>query len=338
MSKEFKEGPPEDLTREQLLDIYWRLRLIRGFEESAKERFEAGEIAGFLHLSAGQEAVSVGIGAALRQDDYITSTHRGHGDVIAKGCDIKYMFAELYGRANGYCKGKGGSMHIADFSQGIIGANGIVAGSLPIVAGIGLSIKLRGTDQVVVCSFGDGATAEGGFHESLNLSSLWQVPVIYVCHNNLYGLSQPWDKTAYECNLPDRLATYHIPAEAVDGMDVIAVYRAVKRAVDRARGGGGPGFVEARTYRYFYHYIGDPGLYVPPGEMETWRKRDPILKLGRQLRAWGYITNDKDEQMDTDIDAELQAGIEFAKASPLPPPEDALTDVYVHFDHLGKQL
>ena len=292
-----KDTRPKDLTQEQLLAMYRRMKLIRGFEDKAKELFEAGEIAGFYHLSQGQEAVPVGVCAALRADDYITSTHRGHGDVIAKGCDVRYMFAELYGRAAGYCKAKGGSMHIADFSQGIIGATGLVSGSLPTAPGIALSIKKRGTDQVAVCFFGDGATAEGGFHEALNLSSLWQVPIIFVCQNNLYAISHPWAKTAYQCDLPQRVSTYHIPAERVDGMDVIAVYRAAKAAVDRARSGGGPSFIEARTYRFIGHYVGDPALYMPPQEREEWRQRDAILRLGRQLREWGYLTDTEDERM-----------------------------------------
>jgi TPP-dependent pyruvate/acetoin dehydrogenase alpha subunit len=336
--EEINENPPKDLAREQLLAMYWRMRLIRGFEDTAQRHFEAGEIAGFLHLSQGQEAVPVGTCAALREDDYITSTHRGHGDVIAKGCEVKYMFAELYGRTTGYCKGKGGSMHIADFSQGIIGANAIVSGGLPIALGAALSIKMRGTDQVAVCFFGDGATAEGAFHEALNLSSLWQVPMIFVCQNNLYGLSQPWEKTAYKCELSRRVSTYNMPAECVDGMDVILMYRAAKKAVDRARAGGGPTFIEARTYRFLGHYVGDPALYMPQEERDAWRKRDAILKLGRQLRAWGYITDEEDEQMDADVEAELAAGVEFAKSSPIPDPEEALADLYVHFDYQGNPL
>jgi len=222
-----QEAPPADLTRDQLLAMYRRMLLIRGFEDTAQKLFEAGEIGGFYHLSQGQEAVPVGTCTALRPDDYITSTHRGHGDVIAKGCEVRYMFAELYGRTTGYCKGKGGSMHIADFSQGIIGANGIVGGSLPISVGAALSAKMRGSGQVTVCFFGDGATAEGSFHEAMNLASLWQVPVILVCQNNLYGLSQPWDGSAYKCDLARRAQSYNMPGSCVDGMDAIAVYRAV---------------------------------------------------------------------------------------------------------------
>jgi TPP-dependent pyruvate/acetoin dehydrogenase alpha subunit len=338
MSDVKKDGPPEDLTREGLLAMYRRMRLIRNFEDTAQRHFEAGEIAGFLHLSQGQEAAPVGTCTALRRDDYITSTHRGHGDVIAKGCEVKYMFAELYGRTTGYCKGKGGSMHIADFSQGIIGANGIVSGGLPISTGVGLSIKMRGTDQVAVCFFGDGATAEGGFHEALNLAALWQVPVLFVCQNNLYGLSQPWEKTAHQCDLARRASTYNMPAECVDGMDAIAVYRSAKKAVDRARAGGGPSFIEAKTYRFLGHYVGDPALYMPAEERAVWRKRDAILKLGQQLRAWGYLTEEEDVQMEADIEAELKAGIEFAKSSPIPDPGQALTDLYVHFDVLGHPL
>jgi TPP-dependent pyruvate/acetoin dehydrogenase alpha subunit len=271
-------------------------------------------------------------------DDYITSTHRGHGDVLAKGCEVKYMFAELYGRTTGYCKGKGGSMHIADFGQGIIGANGIVSGGLPIITGVGLSIKMRRTDQVAVCFFGDGATAEGGFHEALNLASLWQIPVVFVCQNNLYGLSNPWAKTAYDCDLAQRARSYHMPGACIDGMDAIAVYQSVQKAVDLARSGGGPSFIEAKTYRFLGHYVGDPALYMPPDERAVWKERDAILKLGRQLQAWGYLSEEADQQMAEDVEAELQAGIEYARSAPIPLPEEALTDVYVHFDHLGNPL
>jgi acetoin:2,6-dichlorophenolindophenol oxidoreductase subunit alpha len=330
--------PPQDLTRDQLLAMYRRMSLIRNFENEAQQRFEAGEIAGFLHLSQGQEAVPVGTCTALREDDYITSTHRGHGDVIAKGCDVKYMFAELYGRTTGYCKGKGGSMHIADFSQGIIGANGIVSGGLPISLGAALSAQMRGADQVAVCFFGDGATAEGGFHEALNLASLWQIPLIFVCQNNLYGLSQPWEETAYQCDLSRRATTYGLPAECVDGMDAIAVYRASKKAIDRAREGDGPSFIEAKTYRFLGHYIGDPALYMPKEEREAWRKRDAILKLRRQLQEWDYLTEDEDEEIKASVEEELEAAIAFAKSSPIPPAENALTDLYVHFDYQGNPL
>jgi TPP-dependent pyruvate/acetoin dehydrogenase alpha subunit len=338
MTEEIVKKPPEDLTKEQLLGMYRRMRLIREFENTAQKRFEAGEIAGFLHLSQGQEAVPVGTCTALRGDDYITSTHRGHGDVLAKGCDPKYMFAELYGRTTGYCRGKGGSMHIADFSQGIIGANGIVSGGLPIITGVGLSIKMRGTDQVAVCFFGDGATAEGGFHEALNLASLWQIPVIFVCQNNLYGLSQPWAETACDCDLAQRARSYHIPGACVDGMDAIAVYRSVREAVDRARAGGGPTFIEAKTYRFLGHYVGDPALYMPTEERQAWRERDAITRLGRQLRAWDYLSEKEDARMADDVEAELQAGLEYARSSPTPAPEEALTDLYVHFDYLGNPL
>jgi pyruvate dehydrogenase E1 component alpha subunit len=338
MSEETVGTAPTDLNKQQLLAMYRRMRLIREFENTAQKHFEAGEIAGFLHLSQGQEAVPVGTCTALRADDYITSTHRGHGDVLAKGCEVKYMFAELYGRTTGYCRGKGGSMHIADFSQGIIGANGIVSGGLPMITGVGLSIKMRGTDQVAVCFFGDGATAEGGFHEALNLASLWQIPVIFVCQNNLYGLSHPWEKTACDCDLAQRARSYHIPGECVDGMDAIAVYRSVKEAVNRARAGGGPSFIEAKTYRFLGHYVGDPALYMPQEEREAWREKDAIVKLGKQLIAWGYLSEEEDARMGAGVEAELQAGIEYARSSPIPAPEEALTDLYVHFDYLGNPV
>jgi pyruvate dehydrogenase E1 component alpha subunit len=328
--------PPEDLTREQLLGMYRKMRLIRGFEDTAQRLFEAGELVGFLHLSQGQEAVPTGVCAALRADDYITSTHRGHGDVIAKGCDVRYMFAELYGRTTGYCKGKGGSMHIADFSQGIIGANGIVSGGLPIAGGVGLSIKMRHTDQVAVCFFGDGATAEGGFHEALNLASLWQTPVVFVCQNNLYALSNPWDRTARDCDLSARAASYHIPAMCADGMDPIAMYQAAQGAVARARAGGGPSFIEAKTYRFLGHYVGDKGAYMPAEERAAWAKRDAIQNLGRRLKEWSLLTEQEDAQIIAGVQTELEAGVQFGRAAPAPAPEDALEDVYVSCDYLGR--
>lgn len=330
--------PPEHLDREQLLEMYRKLLLIRGFETKAKRLFEGGELAGFLHLSAGQEAVPVGTAAALRPDDYVTSTHRGHGDVIAKGVGVDQAFAELYGRKAGICKGKGGSMHIADFSKGIIGATGIVSGALPTAPGLALSVKMRGTDQVVVAYFGDGATAEGGFHEALNLATVWQVPLIFVCQNNRYGLSLPYKDTAYKLDLVQRAESYHMPAVSVDGMDPLAVYEAAREAVQRARGGGGPSFVEARTYRFLGHYVGDAGAYIPEGELEEWKKRDPIPTMSYRLRLWGYLTSDEDEELASSVDAELEAAVEHARQSPTPAPEEALEDVYVNFDYEGRPL
>jgi len=338
MSEQDISAPPANLTSNELIAMYRRMILIRGFETLAKQHFEGGEINGFLHLSAGQEAVPVGACAALRADDYITSTHRGHGDVIAKGCDVKYAFAELYGRTTGYCKGKGGSMHIADFKQGIIGATGIVSGALPTAPGIALSIKMRGTDQVAVCFFGDGATAEGGFHEAMNLASVWHVPLIFVCQNNLYSLSLPYEQMANNVDLVKRAESYNMPAISCDGMDPIAVYEAVSKMVALARRGGGPGFVEAKTYRYLGHYVGDPGEYMPDEEVKDWKKRDAIPTMSRKLRTWGYLTSDEDEEIAASVDAELGNAIEFARKSPIPDPIDALDDVFFHFDYLGNPL
>jgi TPP-dependent pyruvate/acetoin dehydrogenase alpha subunit len=321
-----------------LADLYYRMWLIRYFDENAKRLYQQDKIRGTTHSYIGEEAIAVGACAALNRDDYITSTHRGHGHCLAKGGDPRLMMAELLGKATGYCKGKGGSMHIADLDLGILGANGIGSGGLPISTGAALSAKMRGTGQVAVCFFGDGATAEGSFHEALNLASLWQVPLLFVCQNNLYGLSQPWQQTAYKCELALHARTYNMPASCVDGMDAIAVYRAAKEAVDRARAGGGPSFIEAKTYRFLGHYVGDPGLYMPPEERKAWRERDAILKLGAQLRQWGYLTEQEDEAMAASVEDELQAGVEFARSSPIPPPEAALDDVYVHFDYAGNPI
>ena len=324
--------------RDLLADMYYRLWLIRYFDQSAMALYQQDMIRGTTHAYIGEEAVAVGACAALRRDDYITSTHRGHGHCLAKGGDPRRMMAELLGRTTGYCKGKGGSMHIADLDLGILGANGIVGGGMGIATGAAFSADLRGSGQVAVCFFGDGATAEGGFHEAMNLASLWQIPVIFVCQNNLYGLSHPWEKTAYDCDLAQRARSYHMPGECVDGMDAIEVYRSVKLAVDRARTGGGPSFIEAKTYRFLGHYVGDPDLYMPCEEREAWREKDAILKLGGQLQAWGYLSEQEDAQMAADVEAELQAGIEYARSSPIPAAEEALTDLYIHFDYSGKPL
>jgi TPP-dependent pyruvate/acetoin dehydrogenase alpha subunit len=249
------------ITKQDKLDMLSKMFLVRAFEEKAGELFQQNLIPGFIHLSIGQEASSVGTCSLLRPDDYVATTHRGHGHMIAKGADPKLMFAELLGKAAGYCKGKGGSMHIADFSLGILGANGVVAGGFPIVVGAGLSIKLRKTDQVAVVFFGDGAANRGTFHEAINMAAIWKLPVIFVCENNLYASTTPASYSLAGGTVAGRACAYGIPGHTVDGNDILEVRKAVGEAVERARDGQGPSIVENRTYRYRGHFEGDPQLY-----------------------------------------------------------------------------
>jgi TPP-dependent pyruvate/acetoin dehydrogenase alpha subunit len=300
---------------------------IRQFEQRAIELFMAGELPGFLHSCLGQEAVPAGVCAALREDDYITSTHRGHGHVIAKGLSFDRMMAELYGRTTGYCKGKGGSMHIADFSQGVLGANGIVGAGIPIATGAALSAQMRRSGQVVVAFFGDGATSQGAFHEAANLAAVWNLPVVYVCENNLYAVSTPVSRQMRVNSVAQRAAAYGFPGVTVDGNDPLAVYEAARAAVERARSGGGPTLLECRTYRWMGHYIGDPATYRPAEEVAWWKERDPLALFERKLIETDICSQEEIQRVHEQVRAELEAAIEFARQSPAPAPEDALTDL-----------
>ncbi len=316
------------LSADELRDLYRKMWEIRAFEEKAIELFTAGELPGFLHSQIGQEAVCVGTCAALRTDDYVTSTHRGHGDLIAKGARLDRMMAELFAKETGYCRGKGGSMHIFDFGLGVLGANGIVGAGLPIACGAALSARLRGTDQVSVSFFGDGATNEGAFHEALNLASTWALPTVFVCHNNEYAESTPRLVQQKIRDIALRAAAYDMPGVVVDGMDVLAVYGTVAEAVARARAGEGPTLVEAKTYRFFGHYVGDPGVYRTDEEVRAWKARDPILALGKKL-----VGSEAFSQAELDaVEAEVRAGVEdavaFARESPEPDLQVAFEDVY----------
>jgi acetoin:2,6-dichlorophenolindophenol oxidoreductase subunit alpha len=321
-----EEGP--DPGNELLLGFHRRMWRIRAFEEKAVELFTAGELPGFLHSQIGQEAVCVGSCAALRPDDYMTSTHRGHGDVIAKGARLDRMMAELFARETGYCRGKGGSMHIFDFSLGILGANGIVGAGIAIAPGAALSAVMRGTDQVALSFFGDGATNEGAFHEGLNLASIWNLPAVFVCHNNEYAESTPRLTHQRVADVAQRAAAYELPGVVVDGMDVVAVYETVAAAVARARAGGGPTLVEAKTYRFLGHYVGDPLNYRSADEAAEWRKRDPILLFERRLAESGILDEEAARGLEAEIRQEVEDAVVFARESPLPRPESAFEDVY----------
>lgn len=304
---------------------------IRQFETMAMEYFAAGRIPGFIHLSIGQEASAVGVCSTLRKDDYISTTHRGHGHIIAKGADLHRMTAELFGKVTGYCKGKGGSMHVADFSLGILGANGVVAGGLPIMTGAGLSIKLRKTDQVAVVFFGDGAANRGPVHEAMNMAAIWKLPVIFVVENNQFASTTP---QSYACAVADictRASAYGIPGVSVDGNDVLGVRESTAEAVARARAGKGPSFLENKTYRLRGHYEGDPQKYRSPEEVAYWqKKKDPIERLAKTLKKRKILTRKKADQIWDDVKGYIDAAVRFAEESPFPDPEAALDDLFVN--------
>ena len=305
-----------------------RMHVIRRFEEVAEASYMRGLVHGTMHLSIGQEASAVGAILALRPDDYILSTHRGHGHCIAKGADPARMLAEFFGKETGYCRGRGGSMHIADVEGGNLGANGIVAGGLPIAAGVGMSIKAQAQDRVCMVFFGDGAANEGAFHESLNLASIWKLPVVFVCENNQYGMSMDVADAMAVANVADRAAAYAMPGIVVDGNDLPAVAAAARAAVARAREGAGPSLLECKTYRLRGHSKSDRNLYRTKDEIDAWRERDPIARLEREALAQGRLAHADVAAIAKDAQVTLERALEFAKASPDPDPADLLRDVY----------
>jgi len=324
-----------DYSKDKLLTFYQRMLLIREFELRAINERKGGLIPGFIHACVGQEATAVGACAALRSDDVITSTHRGHGHLIAKGGDPKYMMAELAARSDGYCGGKGGSLHMTDFDLGILGANGIVAGGIPMASGAALAFQMRGESRVALAFFGDGAVNEGAFHEAANLAGLWKLPLIFFCENNLYGEGTPQNKQAPVADLSIRAEGYAFPGIIVDGNDVLAVFEATRQAVERARAGQGPTFIEGKTYRYRGHYEGDPMVYRSKAEMEEWRKRDPIATFKSRLLAENLVTEAELTNIEAQTQATLDEAVAFAAASPPPAPESALEGVF--FDtHAGR--
>ncbi|MBN2099430.1 MAG: thiamine pyrophosphate-dependent dehydrogenase E1 component subunit alpha [Dehalococcoidia bacterium] len=322
------------IDKDKLLELYTKMLLIRRFEERSADLLMAGEIPSGIHSSIGQEAVAVGVCANLRTDDCVSSTHRAHGHLIAKGGDIKLMMAELYCKRTGYCKGKGGSMHMADYSIGFIGACALVGGGLPVATGVALAAKLQGKDQVTVAFFGDGATNEGTFHESINLASIWNLPIVYVCENNMYAVTTP---TSYSIPVKDvatRAVAYGIPGETVDGQDVLAVSAAAGTAVERARQGAGPSLLECKTYRYLGHFVSEEFLlggknYRTDDEINSWKARDAIALFGTKLMENGVLTKDKVASIEADIKAKVEDAVTFARQGPQPAPEEALEDLFV---------
>ncbi|MSP14904.1 MAG: thiamine pyrophosphate-dependent dehydrogenase E1 component subunit alpha [Chloroflexi bacterium] len=318
------------LNTDQFIELYRQMVTIRRFEEAVWELYTAAIMPGLAHLSIGQEAVPVGACAALRRDDYITSTHRGHGHCLAKGARIDRMFAELLGKVDGYCRGKGGSMHIADQDMGNLGANGIVGGSAAIAAGAGLSAKMRGTDQVVISFFGDGALNQGLLLESMNMAASWKLPAIYLCENNQYGEYTPMVSVTAGADITARGRAFGIPSFTVDGQDVLAVHACASEAVARARAGDGPTFLVCNTYRYRGHHVGDQlRAYRTREEEKEWEEqRDPIAGHAEWLISHNHATPADLERVDADARREIQEGIEFAKASPFPPLEEVTEHVY----------
>lgn len=320
-----------DISKEKLLWMYKTMRLIREFEERLHVDFAAGKIPGFVHLYAGEEAVATGVCANLTDEDFITSTHRGHGHCIAKGVDVKGMMAEIHGKATGSCNGKGGSMHIADVNKGMLGANGIVGGGPPLACGAGLTAKVKGTNQVTVCFFGDGASNQGTTMEGLNLAGIWKLPVIFVCENNGYAETTSPAYSVSGQDIAARARGFGMPSVAVDGLDVFAIYEAVHEAVKRARSGDGPTFIEAQTYRYYGHFEGDTIQYRDKEEEEQYRARDCLNRFRKVVTEQGLLTEAELAAIDEETKQTIQAAVEFAEESPLPEPAETLTNVYVDF-------
>ena len=315
---------------EQQREMLHTMQTIRRFEERASADFRAGDIYGVVHSYIGEEAVATGVCAALTDDDQIISTHRGHGHCVAKGADLNRMMAELYGRIDGYCEGKGGSMHIADFSIGMLGANGIVAGGFSIATGAGLAAQLEGKGGVVCAFFGDGASNAGPFHESINIAANWKLPVIFVCENNLYAVQTPSSASLALPDVAARADGYGIPGVVVDGNDVVAVNEAAEAAVARARAGDGPTLLECKTYRWGAHTERpDQPDNRPKKEIEAWKKKDPIARLVDRLKTQqGQLSEEEWQTMDAEILATIESAVDFAKASPFPAPETALNNVF----------
>ena len=319
-----------DISNETLLDIHRRMVRIRIFEETAGKMMEDGKIPGALHLYVGEEAVAAGVMVHLRTTDWVTSTHRGHGHLIAKGGEFDRMMAELFGRATGYNKGKGGSMHICNMELGMLGANGIVGGGPPIAMGAGFSNKFRKTDDVSISFFGDGASNEGSVHEAANMAALYKLPVVFVCENNGYGEYTPQRNHQAIVDVADRAAGYGMPGVVVDGMDAVAVYEAAGEAIARARAGDGPTLLECKTYRYYDH-VGVRGMgmtYRTDEEVEQWKQRDPIKLMEERLAEQGIMSADEAQAVHDEITQQVQDAVAFADSSPMPEPSTLLEDVY----------
>ena len=318
-----------DIDKDTSLKLLTQMMQIRQFEDKIMELLAKNIAEGGSHLYAGMEAVAVGAISVLNPDDYITSTHRGHGHAIAKDGDLKALMAEILGKKTGVCKGKGGSLHLADVSKGNLGANGIVAGSLGIATGAGLSITRRKTGQVVVCFFGDGATNNGIFFECLNMASLWKLPVVYLCENNLYGMSVSVKRASAVQDLTKKALAFDMKSDSVDGQDVLAVRNTVRKWVDFARNGQGPSFIVANTYRYYGHSRSDPRVYRTREEEKFWKERDPIKIFSNRMVAEGILTLEEIKLTEEEVIKSIEQAVDYAIKSPFPEPKELYTDLYV---------
>jgi TPP-dependent pyruvate/acetoin dehydrogenase alpha subunit len=320
------------ISKENLLGMYRTMQTIRQFESRVRDIFKEGKLPGFVHVSIGEEASATGAAAALTKEDYITSTHRGHGHLIAKGGEVKPMMAELFGKKTGYCKGKGGSMHIANFSLGILGANGIVGAGLPLATGAALAAKVRGSSEVALCFFGDGASNEGTFHESLNIASSWKLPVVFLCENNLYGEFTAGKDVTSVKDIADRARGHDIPGVVLNGNDVVEVYEASCQAVERARKGEGPTLLECKTYRWEGHVVGEEALlgkksYRPADEIEAWKRRCPLITFEQRFVP-DTFSQAEVEAVQAEVAQSIDDAVQFAQDSPYPEPEEALDDMF----------
>ena len=311
--------------RQLAKEFYATMYKMRRFEEEVFEFYKRGLMPGLAHLYLGEEAVATGVCRALEEHDYIGSTHRGHGHLVGRGADIKKMMAEILGKETGYSKGKGGSMHIMAMDKGILGANGIVGGEIPIAVGAAYKSKYKNSGEVTVAFFGDSATNEGTFHESINMAAAWDLPIVFVIENNLYGISVDIRRVTKEHDLAKRAVGYGIEGVIVDGNDVYAVYEAAKKAVDKARAGGGPTLIECKTYRWQGHHVGDPGLYRPREEFDHWKAYDPIVNF----KKLGLLDEADQKQIEEDVERQIQEAVKFAEESPYPDPSEAFEDVFV---------
>jgi pyruvate dehydrogenase E1 component alpha subunit len=316
------------LDEQKSVEMYKKMLEIRLFEEKVFDLYGQNLVPGTIHLYAGEEAVATGVCMNLRREDYVVSTHRGHGHCIAKGASLDRIMAEIMGKATGYCRGKGGSMHIADFSVGVLGATAVVGAGIPIATGAGLSIKLRGTDQVVACFFGDGASNQGTFHEGVNMAAIWKLPVLYVCENNLYAMGTRQTQVMTIKDVAKRAEGYGIAGVTVDGNDALAVYDAAAEAVGRARSGVGPTLIECKTYRRKGHSRWDPATYRPKEEVDEWLERDPIRRLKKHLLDVGSLSEAEAADVERSVAEAVEDAVKFATESPYPSPREALENVY----------
>ncbi|MDI9597250.1 MAG: thiamine pyrophosphate-dependent dehydrogenase E1 component subunit alpha [Atribacterota bacterium] len=325
------------LKKDQLLQMYSVMVKIRNFENAITDVYSRGLMNGLAHLYIGEEAIAAGVCADFTEKDYAVSTHRGHGHLIAQGADLKKMMAEILGRKDGYCKGKGGSMHIMDVSKGILGANGIVAAGIPIATGAAYSAKYKGTDQVTVSFFGDAAANQGTFHESINMAAAWKLPAVYVCENNLFGISVDLRKITGNPNIADRAVGYGIPGIIVDGNDVLEIYQVTKEAFARARKGDGPTLIECKTYRHKGHHVGDPGTtYRLKKELDEWMKKDPIKTFKERLIIEKIAKKKELETLEEEVKNLVKEAVQFAENSPFPEPEEAFEDLFYEMEGVEK--